>query len=57
VRAVIMPNGAFRAVTWGAHGWESRDAARAQGAYDQLANLSAAKARTRIVEMLRSPAT
>jgi valyl-tRNA synthetase len=53
VRAVIMPNGAFRAVTWGSNGWESRDAARAQQAYDQLANLSSAKARTRIVEMLR----
>jgi valyl-tRNA synthetase len=53
VRAVIMPNGAFRPVTWGSQGWESRDQARAQAAYDQLANLSAAKARTRIVEMLR----
>jgi len=53
VRAVIMPNGAFRPLTWGAPGWESRDAGRAQTAYDQLANLSAAKARTRIVEMLR----
>ncbi len=53
VRAVIMPNGAFRTVTWGDKGWESRDASRAQQAYDQLANLSASKARTRIVEMLR----
>src|SRR5688572_12276758 len=53
VRAVIMPNGAFRAVSFGTQGWESRDAARAQAAYDQLANLSAEKARTRIVEMLR----
>ena len=53
VRAIIMPNGAFRAITWGSAGWESRDAARAQAAYDQLANASATKARTRIVEMLR----
>jgi valyl-tRNA synthetase len=53
VRAVIMPNGALRQVTWGSQGWESRDAARAQGTYDVLANLSAAKARTRIVELLR----
>jgi len=53
VRAVIQPNGALRPVTWGTPGWESRDAARAQHAYDQLANLSAAKARTRIVELLR----
>src|SRR5687767_6841724 len=48
VRAVILPNGALRPVSWGAPGWESRDAARAQGAYDQLAGLSAVKARTRI---------
>jgi valyl-tRNA synthetase len=54
VRAVIQPNGAFRAVTWGAPGWESVDAARAQQAYDQLANLSAAKARANIVEQLRA---
>jgi len=53
VRAIIMPNGAFRAITWGSPGWESRDAAHAQAAYDHLANLSAAKARARIVELLR----
>ena len=53
VRAVILPNGALRPVTWGTPGWESRDAARAQQAYDQIANLSAAKARTRSVELLR----
>jgi len=53
VRAIIMPNGAFRAVTWGSRGWESRDAPHAQAAYDQLANLSAAKARVRVVELLR----
>jgi len=53
VRAVIQPNGALRPVTWGAPGWESSDAARAQQTYDQLANLSASKARTRIVELLR----
>src|SRR5688572_6472952 len=53
VRAVIQPNGALRPVTWGSPGWESRDAARAQQAYDQVANLSAAKARSRIVELLR----
>ena len=53
VRAVIQPNGAFRQVTWGEAGWESRDAARAQSHYDQLAGLSAVKARSRIVELLR----
>src|SRR5690606_17226293 len=53
VRAVIQPNRAFKPVTWGERGWESTDAARAQQHYDPLANLSAAKARARIVEMLR----
>jgi valyl-tRNA synthetase len=53
VRAVIQPNGAFRPVTWGLPGWESTDPARAQQAYDQLANLQPAKARAVIVEQLR----
>jgi valyl-tRNA synthetase len=52
VRAVIQPNGALRPLTWGSPGWESIDIGRAQGLYDRLANLSAAKARTRIVELL-----
>jgi valyl-tRNA synthetase len=54
VRAVIQPNGAFRPIAWGSPGWESRDAAGAQAVYDQLANLSAVKARARIVELLRA---
>jgi valyl-tRNA synthetase len=53
VRAVIMANGALRPLTWGSDGWETSDASRAQAFYDQLANLSAEKARVRIVEMLR----
>ncbi|HUR21840.1 MAG TPA: valine--tRNA ligase [Vicinamibacterales bacterium] len=53
VRAVIQPNGALRQVTWGEAGWESRDSHSAQTHYDQLAGLSAVKARTRIVELLR----
>jgi valyl-tRNA synthetase len=53
VRAVIQPNGAFRPVAWGSQGWESRDATGAQAVYDQLANLSAVKARALIVELLR----
>ena len=53
VRAVIQPNGALRSVTWNAPGWESIDSVRAQASYDQLVNLSAAKARIRVVEMLR----
>ena len=53
VRAIIQPNGALRAVTWGAEGWRSDQPSRAQEAYDQLANLSASKARTKIVELLQ----
>ena len=53
VRAVIQPNGALRDVRWGAPGWESIDPDRAQRCYAELANLSAAKARTKIVEQLR----
>ena len=56
VRAVLQPNGSLRPISWGAPGWESRDAARAQQAYDQLAGLSVTKARTRIVELLRDAA-
>jgi valyl-tRNA synthetase len=53
VRAVIAPDGTLRPVRWGEPGWESRDAARAQAAYDQLVNLSVARARSRIAELLR----
>ena len=53
VRAIVQPNGTLGPVTWGARGWESGDAARAQRAYDQLAGLSAKKAQARIVELLR----
>ena len=53
VRAVIQPNGAFRPVPWGSGGWESRDVSGAQAAYDQLVNLSAAKARGKVVELLQ----
>jgi valyl-tRNA synthetase len=53
VRAVLLPNGALKPLTWGTAGWESSDAATAQRAYDQLAGLSASKARLRIVELLR----
>jgi valyl-tRNA synthetase len=54
VRAVILPNGAFRAVQFGAPGWESSDAASAQQAYDRLVNLSVPKARAQVVELLRA---
>jgi len=53
VRAIIQPNGALRPIAWGSAGWESTDPARAQQAYDQLANLSAVKARGKIVELLK----
>ena len=53
VRAIIQPNGTLKPIAWGSEGWESVDAARAQAAYDQLANLSAAKARAKIVELLK----
>ncbi len=53
VRAVISPDGTLRDVSWGAPGWESVDAVRAQRYYAELARLSAAKARAKIVEQLR----
>src|SRR4051812_20505764 len=53
VRAIIQANGTLKPVTFGSDGWESIDAARAQAAYDQIANLSASKAKTRIVELLK----
>src|SRR5262245_48571981 len=53
VRAVLQANGALRPLTWGVPGWESSDASVAQRHYDELAGLSAAKARTKIVELLR----
>jgi valyl-tRNA synthetase len=53
VRAVIQADGTLRPVQWGSAGWESVDAARAQHYYDQLTRLSAAKARTKIVEQLK----
>jgi valyl-tRNA synthetase len=53
VRAVIQPNGTFKPVAWGSADWPSDDPARAQRFYDQLAGLSAQKARAKIVELLR----
>src|SRR6187401_91671 len=56
VRAVIQANGTLRPVTWGSPGWESADAADAQAKYDPLVGLGAAKARAKIVDMLRESA-
>jgi valyl-tRNA synthetase len=53
VRAVIQTNGALKPVTWGERGWESGDPPRAQRHYDQLAGLSAVKARAKIVDLLK----
>jgi valyl-tRNA synthetase len=53
VRAVIQPDGTLREVTWGEPPWTSRDPDRAQRYYNDLAKLSASKARARIVERLR----
>jgi valyl-tRNA synthetase len=53
VRAVIQPDGTLRDVAWGAPGWESVDADRAQRHYAGLTGLSASKARAKIVEQLR----
>ncbi len=53
VRAILQANGALKPITFGAAGWESADVARAQQAYDQLVNLSAVKARAKLVELLK----
>jgi valyl-tRNA synthetase len=53
VRAVIQIDGTLREVSWGVPGWESTDSDRAQRVYGDLARLSAAKARAKIVEHLR----
>jgi len=53
VRAIIQANGALRPIAWGTAGWETTDPGGAQQAYDQLANLSAVKARVKIVELLK----
>ena len=52
VRAVLLPDGRFRSIAWGAGEWETTDPARAQEAYDQVAGLPAHKARAKIVELL-----
>jgi valyl-tRNA synthetase len=54
VRAVIQADGTLRPVQWGTPGWESTDVDRAQRHYDELARLSAAKAKAKIVEQLRA---
>ncbi|MEO7192314.1 MAG: valine--tRNA ligase, partial [Vicinamibacterales bacterium] len=53
VRTIIQANGTLRPLAWGADGWDTRDVDQAQRHYDALAGLSASKARTRIVDLLR----
>jgi valyl-tRNA synthetase len=53
VRAIIQANGTLRPLTWGVPGWEAINPGVAQQHYDQLAGLSATKARARIVELLK----
>src|SRR5687768_4679873 len=53
VRAILQANGALKPIAFGAAGWESADVARAQAAYDNLVNLSAQKARAKVVELLQ----
>ena len=54
VRSIIQSNGTLKPLTFGATGWESHDRERAQHQYDQLAGLSALKARTHIAELLKA---
>jgi len=54
VRSIIQSNGTLKPLTFGATGWESHDRERAQHQYDQLAGLSALKARTQIAELLKA---
>jgi valyl-tRNA synthetase len=54
VRAVIQVDGTLKPVAWGSPGWESVDPARADRNYADLARLSAAKARAKIVEQLKA---
>src|SRR5262249_60821447 len=53
VRAIVQADGTLRSVSWGAPGWESVDAGRAQEAYAALARASVSKARVKVVEQLR----
>ena len=53
LRQVVDPTGRLASVTFGAPGWESLDADRANRAYAQLAGLDIARARARVIELLR----
>jgi len=53
VRAIIQPDGRLAPVSWGTAGWETADADRASTFYAQIQGLSVARARERMVDMLR----
>ena len=53
VRAIIQPDGRLAQVTWGTEGWDSRNPERANTFYSQLQGLPVAKARDRIVDILK----
>src|SRR6188768_1559874 len=53
VRAIIQANGTLKPIAWGSAAFPSTDAASAQARYDTMANLPAAKARARTVELLK----
>jgi valyl-tRNA synthetase len=53
VRAIVQPDGRLAPVPWGSPGWESRDASEANLFYAQLQGLPVAKARERIVDILK----
>ncbi len=53
VRAIIQPDGRLAPIRWGSEGWESRDPERASNSYAQMQGLPVAKARERIVDMLK----
>ncbi len=54
VRAIIQADGTLRPIEWGSGAFASTDPPRAQRHYDELARLSAAKARARIVDQLKA---
>jgi valyl-tRNA synthetase len=53
VRAIIQPDGRLAPVSWGSAGWETSDPAQATTFYAQLQGLPVAKARDRIVDLLK----
>jgi valyl-tRNA synthetase len=53
VRAIVQPDGRLAPVPWGSPGWETPDAEQANTFYSQLQGLPVAKARDRIVDLLK----